>query len=50
LGEHEENGRTDDRVAEVVGMGRETIRKAEAVVEAAEADPQTFGDLLSLID
>jgi ParB family chromosome partitioning protein len=32
-------GRTDDRVAEAVGMKKDTYRKAKAVVDAAEADP-----------
>jgi ParB-like chromosome segregation protein Spo0J len=44
------NGRTDDRVAEAVGMGRETYRKAEEVVAAAEEDPETFADLPPLMD
>jgi ParB family chromosome partitioning protein len=39
------NGRTDDRVAEAVGMGKDKYRKAEAVVAAAEADPGAFADL-----
>jgi ParB-like chromosome segregation protein Spo0J len=33
-------GRTDEKVAEAVGMKKDTYRKAKAVVEAAEADPE----------
>jgi ParB/RepB/Spo0J family partition protein len=50
LDEHEDNGRTDVKVAEAVGMGKDTYRKAEAVVAAAEQDPQTFGELPQLMD
>lgn len=41
---------TRDRVAEAVGMSGKTFEKAEAVVEAAEADPETFGDLPDVMD
>lgn len=33
------------RVAEVVGMSRPTYSKAVEIVEAAEADPEAYGDL-----
>jgi ParB-like chromosome segregation protein Spo0J len=38
-----ENGRTDEKVAEAVGMGRDKYRKAKAVVEAARQDPEELG-------
>jgi ParB-like chromosome segregation protein Spo0J len=33
-------GRSDEKAARAVGMGKDTYRKAKAVVEAAEQDPQ----------
>jgi len=41
-------GRTDEKVAAKVGMGRDAYRKAKAVVEADDADPETNGDLPGL--
>lgn len=38
-----ENGRTDDKVAAAVGMGRTTYRQAKEVVNAAEANPSLNG-------
>ena len=35
-----DKGRSDKKVAESVGYGRTTLAKAEAVVEAAEEDPE----------
>lgn len=43
-------GRTYDKVGEYVGMSGRTYEKAKAVVEAAEADPETFGDLPQRMD
>src|SRR5262245_14395302 len=43
-------GRALDSVAKVVGKDRRTIEKAEAVVSAAEAEPQKFGPLLAAMD
>jgi hypothetical protein len=40
-----EGGETIEKVASAVGMGKETYRKAEAVVRAAEESPELFGDL-----
>lgn len=37
-------------VASYVGKGHETLRKEEAIVEAAEKEPETFGALLSKVD
>lgn len=44
------NGRALDKVATVVGKHRTTIAKAEAVVDAAEAEPERFGKLLEDMD
>ena len=38
-----------DRVASAVGMSRPTYTKAQAVVEAAEQEPDTFGDLEEVV-
>jgi len=43
-------GRALDKVAQVVGKGRRTLEKAEAVVTAAEAEPERFGKLLADMD
>jgi hypothetical protein len=44
------NGRALDKVAAVVGVHRTTIAKAEAIVDAAEAEPDRFGKLLADMD
>jgi ParB/RepB/Spo0J family partition protein len=44
------NGRALDKVAAVVGKHRTTIAKAEAVVDAAEAEPERFGKLKEDMD
>jgi ParB-like chromosome segregation protein Spo0J len=41
----EKKGKTVDRIAEEAGVGKETVRKIEQVVKAAEEDPKLFGDL-----
>lgn len=38
-GQLDHPSRAEDRIADAVGMSRNTLAKAEAVVEAAEADP-----------
>jgi N6-adenosine-specific RNA methylase IME4 len=43
-------GEARDKVARLTGYGRETLRKIEAVVEAAEQNPQLFGDLQAEMD
>jgi ParB/RepB/Spo0J family partition protein len=43
-------GRALDKVAKIVGKDRTTIAKAEAVVAAAEAEPEKFGKLLADMD
>jgi hypothetical protein len=44
------NGRASDKVAIVVGKHRTTIAKAEAIVDAAEAEPERFGKLKEDMD
>jgi N6-adenosine-specific RNA methylase IME4 len=44
------SGRALDKVATVVGKHRTTIAKAEAVVDAAEAEPEKYGPLLDQMD
>jgi ParB-like chromosome segregation protein Spo0J len=46
----EGQGRALDKVAAVVGKHRTTIAKAEAIVDAAEAEPERFGRLLDDMD
>ena len=43
-------GNALDKVAVVVGKHRTTIAKAEAIVDAAEAEPEKFGKLLADMD
>jgi ParB family chromosome partitioning protein len=43
-------GNALDKVAAVVGKHRTTIAKAEAIVDAAEAEPEKFGKLLDDMD
>ncbi|GAH87024.1 unnamed protein product, partial [marine sediment metagenome] len=45
-----EKGRAREKVADAVGMGHESLRKAEEVVEAAEAEPEEYGDLQEQMD
>ncbi len=47
LDEQEQRGRSDAKVAEAVGMRKDTYRKAAAVVQAAAADPEAFGGAAS---
>ena len=43
-------GRALDKVAGAVGMSRPTYAKAKAVVEAAEQEPEKYGDLVEEMD
>src|SRR6516164_9019838 len=43
-------GNALDKVATVAGVHRTTLAKAEAVVDAAEAEPEKFGPLLEQMD
>jgi N6-adenosine-specific RNA methylase IME4 len=45
-----DKGRVGDKTARAVGIGRRTLEKAEAVVDAAEAEPEKFGKLLAAMD
>lgn len=44
------NRRALDKVAKVVGKDRTTIARAEAIVDAAEAEPEKFNHLLEQMD
>jgi ParB family chromosome partitioning protein len=48
--EQEEAGQSRDHVAAAVGMSGRTYEKGKAVVEAAEEDPEAFGDLPKSMD
>jgi N6-adenosine-specific RNA methylase IME4 len=43
-------GRAADKAAKATGMARRTLEKAEAIVDAAEAEPERFGKLLADMD
>jgi N6-adenosine-specific RNA methylase IME4/ParB-like chromosome segregation protein Spo0J len=43
-------GDARDRIARYLGVGRTTIERAEAVVEAAEDEPEQFGHLVEQMD
>src|SRR5712664_2317795 len=43
-------GDARDRIARYLGVGRTTIERAEAVVEAAEEEPEEFGYLVEQMD
>jgi ParB/RepB/Spo0J family partition protein len=43
-------GRAQDKVAEAIGMTRNTLKKARAIVLAAEDDPDKFGGLVEDMD
>jgi N6-adenosine-specific RNA methylase IME4 len=43
-------GRAADKAAAATGMTRRTLEKAEAVVDAAEAEPDKYGPLLAAMD
>ena len=43
-------GRAADKAAKATGMARRTLEKAEAIVEAAEAEPEKYGKLLADMD
>jgi len=46
----EGQGDARDKVARYLGVGRTTIERAEAVVEAAEEDPEEYGYLVEQMD
>lgn len=43
-------GKAVDKVAASVGMSAPTLKKAKEVIEAAEAEPDLFGDLVNKMD
>ncbi len=43
-------GRAGDKAAKATGRSRRTLEKAEAVVDAAEAEPEKFGRLVADMD
>lgn len=45
-----DGGRARDKVAAAVGMSRPTYAKAAAVVDAAEREPERYGDVLERMD
>src|SRR5262249_56717433 len=47
---HSDKGRAGDKAAKATGMARRTLEKAEAIVDAAEAEPEKFGRLLDDMD
>jgi len=46
----ERQGDARDKIARYLGVGRTTIDKAEAVIEAAEEDPDDYGYLVEQMD
>jgi ParB-like chromosome segregation protein Spo0J len=43
-------GRAADKATKATSMARRTLEKAEAIVDAAEAEPEKFGKLLAHMD
>jgi hypothetical protein len=43
-------GDTRDKIARYLGVGRTTIERAEAVVDAAEEEPEEYGYLAEQMD
>jgi N6-adenosine-specific RNA methylase IME4/ParB-like chromosome segregation protein Spo0J len=50
LGKLPEGGRAADKAAQVTGYSRRTLDKAEAIVEAAEAEPDKYAKLQADMD
>ncbi len=46
----EEHGDARDKIARYLGVGRTTIDRAEAVVDAAEEEPEEYGHLVEQMD
>jgi N6-adenosine-specific RNA methylase IME4 len=44
------SGAAMDKVADAVGLSRPTLTKAQEVIEAAEENPELFGDLPDMMD
>lgn len=45
-----ETGKTREKVAQALGVSHDTYEKAKAVVTAAEAEPEKYGDLPAMMD
>lgn len=45
-----DKGRADDKIAKYFGISRDTLYKAEKIMEATEKDPERYGDLLRMVD
>jgi len=45
-----DKGRSDSILASYVGVGKDTLRKAEKIVKAAENNPEKYGLLLEKVD
>ena len=43
-------GRASDKAAAATGMSRRTLEKAQAIIDAAEADPEKFGSDTRICD
>ena len=43
-------GRTDEKIAKYLGVGKDTLRKAEALVVASEKAPEKFKAILEKVD
>ncbi|MGA2186509.1 MAG: MT-A70 family methyltransferase [Bryobacteraceae bacterium] len=48
--EADDGGEARDRIARYLGVGRTTIDRAEAVIEAAEEEPEEYGHLVEQMD
>lgn len=45
-----DKGRSDEKVAKFTGFGKDALAKADAIVSAAEAEPERFGKLVDDMD
>lgn len=45
-----DEGRTDEKIAKLCGIGRDTLHRIRAIVEAAEVNPEKFDKLLKKVD
>jgi N6-adenosine-specific RNA methylase IME4/ParB-like chromosome segregation protein Spo0J len=47
---HKQKSRAADKAAKATGRKRRTLEKAEKVIEAAEREPERYGDLVKLLE
>ena len=45
-----DEGRTDEKVGSIVGMGKDTYRKAKEIVDASEESPDNFREIKEQMD